>query len=349
MTSKTSILLIVSQNPGIDYQALLSKIAPNYANLNSARAALSRVLKDAVSFGMVAKQNHQLFLTDKGSASLKVKMHDKLVLKLNQLMNIRSVASNPDPLVQHLSVLLERGKSDPRLFDNARASVNFSVDDVLKVHEGVKQNIKHLEYLEKTLENQLSSLRELNFPGERVKHLSAFHEHIPRLIKESSAEEIQVEHSQVDFSTQTSHSLVQGLSPISKGSRAAINAHHLGELTTRFSNQSDLENLRVYMGFFTLDYSPHQVSIRGPSQLLDKLEITNDTRSSENVSSTAPVSEPGVVTKSNSRSEKTVVEGDYAVTLPTFPLPEMPLYISASENKYRDNVFTPDENSEKRL
>lgn len=337
MTSKTSILLIVSQNPGIDYQALLSKIAPNYANLNSARAALSRVLKDAVSFGMVTKQNHQLFLTDKGSSSLKVKMHDKLVLKLNQLMNVRSVASNPDPLVQNLSVLLERGKMDPRLFDNARASVNFSVDDVSKVHEGVKQNIKHLEYLEKTLSTQLQSLHELNFPSEKVKYTHTIHEHIPKLVEISSADEIQLEHSQVDFSTQTNHSLIQGLSPTVKGSRAAISTKHLSELTTRFTNQTDLENLRAYMGFFTLNFAHDKVHIRGPSQLLDKLNLTNDVFQSE-----APTISQNSSTHAMSNESKPVAQEE--VMLPALPLPEFPL-----PTKTNSDNDSSDENLDERL
>lgn len=314
MTSKTSILLIVSQNQGIDYQALLSKIAPNYANLNSARAALSRVLKDAVSFGMLTKQNHQLFLTDKGSSSLKVKMHDKLVLKLNQLMNVRSVSSNPDPLVQHLSILLERGKMDPRLFDNARASVNFSVDDVFKVHEGVKQNIKHLEYLEKSLSNQLQSLRDLNFPSEKVKNANTLHEHIPKLVEVSSAEEIQIEHPQIDFSQQMNHSLLQGLSPTAKGSRAVVSTKHLGELTTRFTNQNALENLRAYMGFFILNFAHDKVTIRGPSQLLDKLKMESDHVVSKKESSHEPI----LAKKKNNQ------EWSLAFPLPAFPFPERP-------------------------
>ncbi len=285
MTSKTSILLIVSQSPGIDYQALLSKIAPNYANLNSARAALSRVLKDAVSFGMVTKQNHQLFLTEKGQASLKVKMHDKLVLKLNQIMNVRSVSSNPDPLVQHLSVLLERGKIDPRLLDNARASVNFSVDELHRVHEGVKQNIKHMEYLEKTLANQLQQLRELNFPSERVKHIQNVSHHIPKLVELSSSDEVQLEHPEMDFSQQLDHSLLEGFSPQSKGSRAAIHSKHLNDVVTRFVNQNELTHLRAYVGFFTLNFSNDTVLIRGPSQLLDRLGIESDeTAAKKNVS-----------------------------------------------------------------
>jgi hypothetical protein len=348
MTSKTSILLIVSQQPGIDYQALLSKIAPNYANLNSARAALSRVLKDAVSFGMVTKQNHQLFLTDKGSASLKVKMHDKLVLKLNQLMNVRSVASNPDPLVQHLSILLERGKMDPRLFDNARASVNFSVDDVLRVHEGVKQNIKHLEYLEKSLSTQLSSLRDLNFPSEKVKHVHSLAEHIPKLIDVSSADEIQIEHPQIDFSQQPNHSFLEGFSPITKGVRASISTKHLDEMVKRFSTQSELENLRAYMGFFTLNFSRDNVTIRGPSQLLDKLGLVSDAHvTQERTLAASKITAQNSTVSREETSARTQPTSEAPETmLPALPLQELPLSKKASDD---ENVETDDENSEDRL
>ncbi len=345
MTSKTSILLIVSQNQGIDYQALLSKIAPNYANLNSARAALSRVLKDAVSFGMVTKQNHQLFLTDKGSASLKVKMHDKLVLKLNQLMNVRSVASNPDPLVQNLSVLLERGKMDPRLFDNARASVNFSVDEVQRVHEGVKQNIKHMEYLEKSLSTQLQSLRDLNFPSERVKSIQNFHAHIPKLVETSSADEIQIEHPQINFSQQPNHSLLEGLSPSYKGVRAAVHTKHLSEITTRFTNQDALENLRAYMGFLTLNFSREHVTIRGPSQVLDKMGLESDSLNTNTHTLTQSISNNPHAHSETHPTLKAPQKEAFTTMLPALPLPELSL--TEKTNSDEENIVE-DESIESR-
>ncbi len=244
-------------------------------------------------------------------------------------MNVRSVASNPDPLVQNLSVLLERGKMDPRLFDNARASVNFSVDDVLKVHEGVKQNIKHLEYLEKTLSTQLQSLRDLNFPSEMVHSTHHLPAHADKLIDASSSDEIQIEHPQVDFSTQTNHSLVQGLSPISRGTRAVIPAKQLGELTTRFANQNDLENLRVYMGFLTLDFSHDKVRIRGPSQVLEKMAIP---RVSDETVFTLP--KPGLHSPQEHKPTNPSANTPNAsgeVGLPAFPLPELPLAENSNE------------------
>ena len=51
MTTKNAILLIVKQNNGIDYNSLLNKFSSSYSNINSARAALSRSLKDLISFG----------------------------------------------------------------------------------------------------------------------------------------------------------------------------------------------------------------------------------------------------------------------------------------------------------
>ncbi len=272
MTSKTSILLIVSQHPGIDYQALLSKIAPNYANLNSARAALSRVLKDAVSFGMVSKQGHQLFLTDKGSAGLKVKMHDKLILKLNQLMKIRNVSNNPDALIQHLSVLLERGKLDPRLLDNARASVSFTLDDLVMVHRGLQENIRHLSYLEKTLDLQEQSLRELNFPSAHIKKTNEMVPHIPKLIQLSAAEEIQLENPKMDLSQNVFNPLTAGMPAVTKGNRVALPAQHLQEIVIRLPNQEPtFTNVKAYLGLFTLDLGRETVLVRGPSQLLEKL------------------------------------------------------------------------------
>lgn len=271
MTSKTSILLIIQQNPGIDYQNLLSKIAPNYANLNSARAALSRVLKDAVSFGMLTKQNHQLFLTDKGMAGLKVKMHDKLIIKLNQLMKVRSVASNPDPLVQNLSVLLERGKMDNRLLDNARAGVSFSVNDLEKVHAGLQENIRHLQYVEKSLSTQIGSMKELNFPVAHTQRLHEFSPHMNSLISVSSADEVQLEHSSIDLSQNLTHPLIQGLPATPKGNRVGIPATHMNEIVSRLGQQDvSLDGLRAYMGLLTLELTRENATIRGPSHIVEK-------------------------------------------------------------------------------
>ncbi|MFH0970093.1 MAG: hypothetical protein V1776_01380 [Candidatus Diapherotrites archaeon] len=274
MTSKTSILLIIQQNPGIDYQSLLSKTAPNYANLNSARAALSRVLKDAVSFGMVTRQENQLFLTDKGVAGLKVKMHDKLILKLNSLMKIRTVAQNPDPLVQHLSILLERGKMDPRLLDNARASTSFSVNDLERVHVKLQENIRHLSYLEKTLEQQVESLRGQNFPVSQVVKNADLLPNANKGLDAIHVEEVQVEHP--SHSPLENHPLFASIPHVtSKGNRVSIPPAHFSTLLARLAEQEEHTHPpRVYAGLLTLDTGKEHTIIRGPSQVVEKFAGT---------------------------------------------------------------------------
>ena len=295
MTSKSSILLIIQQNPGIDYQSLLSKIAPNYANLNSSRAALSRVLKDAGSFGMVSRQGHQLFLTDKGMAGLKVKMHDKLVLKLNQLMRVRSVSSNPDPLVQNLSVLLERGKMDARLLDNARASVNFSVNDVEKVHGGLQENIRHLQYVEKTLSSQIHSLREQNFPSSHSAPLADWLPLLPRLVELSTAEDVQVDHSTLPGGAD--HPLMNGLPFTPKGNRLSLPHSHLSELLSRLSGQeATFTGVRAFLGLITLDLDRDTATIRGPGMIIEKLAGEIPAREESIPSATSPPGIPSIPT-----------------------------------------------------
>ncbi len=270
MTSKNAVLLIVSQNPGITYSDLLSKIAPNYSNLNSSRAALSRVLKDAVSFGMIQKREHQLFLTDKGLANLKVKMHDKLVLKLNQLMKVRSIESNPGPLVQHLSVLLERSKIDPRLLDNARASVNFSIADLESVHKDVQSHLKQMQYLEQNLQNQIQSLKELNFPASKHLSLHELQPKLSQLIANSNAQELHVDYNAEEGVSHPAHQIVHGLPFSPKGNRASLPLHHLNDVIQNMQKVEPTHpGIRAHVGMFSLELKRDSVTVRGPSHLIE--------------------------------------------------------------------------------
>ncbi|MEK6821116.1 MAG: hypothetical protein AABY11_01810, partial [archaeon] len=259
-----------------------------------ARAALSRVLKDAVSFGMVSKQNHQLFLTDKGMAGLKVKMHDKLVLKLNQLMKIRTVAQNPDPLVQHLSILLERGKNDPRLMDNARAGVSFSVDDLAKVHERVQENIRHLSYVEKSLAQQVESLRGQNFPVSHALPTSVLVSHAPHIIELSGSAEVQVEHPHVH--TPLENSVFAGTPTTIRGTRASVPKEHFSSVVQRMlADEASLNSTRAFMGMLTLDIEKDTTIVRGPSQVVEKVSrLVHETPAPASASTAAAVSSMAV-------------------------------------------------------
>ena len=68
MTARNSILLIVKQQPGIEYNSLLNKIAGSYGSIESARAALSRSIRYLAALGLIARKKNKLFATGKGMA-----------------------------------------------------------------------------------------------------------------------------------------------------------------------------------------------------------------------------------------------------------------------------------------
>jgi len=162
MASKTSILLIIRQNPGIKYNELLSKVRSKYSNLNSARAALSRALKELSSFGYVEKQDDSYFVTEKGNALINSETKSKLILKLNQLV-ARGNTADLDSIVKHLHTLIERSREDKELLKIAKGSIEFYLSDLEKIRNNVSNQIKHLNYLEEVLSSQIKTLKTLGF------------------------------------------------------------------------------------------------------------------------------------------------------------------------------------------
>ena len=166
MASKTSILLIIRQNPNIKYNELLSKVRSKYSNLNSARAALSRALKELSSFGYVEKINDSYVVTEKGNALINSETKSKLIIKLNQLISRGSYA-DLDSIVKHLHTLIERSREDKELLKVAKGSVEFYISDLEKIRDNVEHQIKHLNYLENILASQIKTLKELGFNDAR--------------------------------------------------------------------------------------------------------------------------------------------------------------------------------------
>lgn len=160
MASRNSLLLIIKQNPGITYTALLANILGDYSNINSARAALSRTLKDLEALGLVRKKNSAIFITDKGLAMLQLEMKNKLILKLNEVI-LKEQA--PEELVKDLSILVQRSKEDRDLLEVAKKSANFYVSDIEKKHKALEKKIKQLNYLNAVLKKQIGVLKKLGF------------------------------------------------------------------------------------------------------------------------------------------------------------------------------------------
>ncbi|MDP6670816.1 MAG: hypothetical protein QGI60_03295 [archaeon] len=163
MTQKNNILLIVKQSPGIDYNSLLNKVSSSYGNVNSARAALSRALKDLSAVGMLKRQGNNFFVTEKGAAEINSEMKSKLLIKLNQSMKGKSPVNEINSIVEMLSTLIERSKQDRDLLKAAKGSTEFYISDLSELKSDIDKKIHSLNYLNGVLLQRISSLQELNF------------------------------------------------------------------------------------------------------------------------------------------------------------------------------------------
>lgn len=189
MTARNTVLLILKQNPGIDYNSLLSKVSPDYSNINSARAALSRTLKDLGVFGFIRRENNTFFVTDKADAALAAEMKNKLVLKLNREIKPNRQTS-VESVVQALSTLIERSKHDENLIKAAKTSSDFFISDLVELAEKTSKKVSQLQYLEKVLRSQIDFLKELNFNDVKKTSFSEAVEKSLRLARENGFEEV---------------------------------------------------------------------------------------------------------------------------------------------------------------
>jgi len=166
MTFNNSVLLILKQSPGIDFNDLLTKIASRYKNPASARSALARSVKDLASFGHIKKEGSKLFLTDKGLSSISLEMKDKLVLRLNEEM--KRPLSNLDEIVKLLVVLHQRGSADKDLLNNAKENASFTISDIEELRRKIRAQRKRLKQMSLLLDTQVQKLTELDFNDSRA-------------------------------------------------------------------------------------------------------------------------------------------------------------------------------------
>src|SRR3989344_672569 len=163
MTTKNAILLIVKQNAGIDYNSLLTKFSSSYSNANSARAALSRSLKDLTTFGLLVKKENKYFLMEKGEGEIYSEIKNKLVLALNSLMNTKRTVDEIDSVVEKLQILIERSRQDRDLLKTSKSSLDFSISELQTVAGDLEKKTKHLEYISKVFSEQINSLKDMGF------------------------------------------------------------------------------------------------------------------------------------------------------------------------------------------
>ncbi len=163
MTAKNAILLIIKQSPGIDYNSIVAKIASNYGSVNSARAALSRAIKDMSAIGLIEKKENRLFTTEKGQIQIRSEMKSKLVLKLNQTVLDKNSTEEIGSIVEQLAVLIERSKADSDLLKAAKGATAFSISDLRNIQEHVNKRVNQLHYLQEVFQKQIDALQQLDF------------------------------------------------------------------------------------------------------------------------------------------------------------------------------------------
>lgn len=185
MTLLDSILLQINQKK-TSFNELLTRIIPNYSSTESARAALSRVIKNLVSFGYIQKTEDFFEITDKGKKIVEEKLQDKMLNNINSINDLLQ-KSQParslqylDDIVRNLQIFLERSKEDQTLLKIGKTSATFYISDL----EDIKKNVEtRLINFEQSLDRQIMALKDLNFEDQFIINLD---ENAFSLIKELS-------------------------------------------------------------------------------------------------------------------------------------------------------------------
>jgi len=161
MTFNNSVLLILKQNQGIEFNELFLRISPRYKNSLSAKAALLRSLKNLDSEGLIKRKDSRIFITDKGSLSIHIDMKEKLVLKLNDAF--KRPTYNIEEIVQLLIVLSERASESNDLLISAKENAEFTIKDISNLQDDITRYQEKLEKMRALLGVQEERFRELNF------------------------------------------------------------------------------------------------------------------------------------------------------------------------------------------
>jgi len=270
MTARNSILLIIKQQPGIEYTVLLNKISGNYGSIESARAALSRSIRYLIALGMVVKKGNNLFATGKATALLSKEMQNKLLLKLNELMSSKDIALHFDSVVELLQTLIERSKQDKDLLLAAKGSASFYLPDLDSLQKEIEKRIHSMRYQHSVFLQQIESLKQLDFPDFRqLSWSNAAKKSIFAVAKKMNAKVFTVEFHKEAFMQKA----MEKFSVKGKQNELFFEAKQLPKLLEFIEKKSRLErntvNLFIAGIKIKIDY-PH-VFIIAPSKQLEKL------------------------------------------------------------------------------
>lgn len=272
MTARNTILLIIRQNNGIDYNSLLNKISPNYTNTNSARAALSRAIKDLLIRDLIIKKENNFTLSEKGESNIYSEMKNKLVLKLNELIKSKNPINEIDSIVQQLQVLIERAKSDSDLLKISKSGVTFSIGDLIEIIGELSEKTKHLNYLSTVLQEQINALKNMDFNDyvflplsinsfERIENF-ALSNGITEIIIETTKEELLSALSTISEAKQKEKTIILPTTKL-KDIRS--------KLMETILNSKPLETIQIFMPPFKTTITTTEILFFGPFQRTQEL------------------------------------------------------------------------------
>ncbi len=274
MTTKSAVLLTIKQKDGIDYNGLLSMLATNYSTANSARAALSRTMKDLRALGFVEKRSNKFYVTEKAAVSLYSEMKSKLIMKLNSQISTHVNYHEIDSIVKSLHTLIERSKEDPDLLKAARSSTTFFIKDLEEISKKLEAEMSHLNYLSSIFKEQINNLRSLDFNDVAIRENKA---EISDLI-EKMAFDLGLETVSIDSNNETAlqkiaelcESKVKGQNLVFKtsGIKKAIEF-----ITTASQGIQSNSNFNIYLPPLKIKFSRDSVQFSGSHSILQKYKV----------------------------------------------------------------------------
>jgi len=270
MTQRNNILLIVKQQQGIDYNSLLGKVSSSYGSINSARAAISRALKDLSALGMLKKENNQVFITAKGAAEIDSEMKNKLLIKLNSSIKSKSPVQEINYIVEMLSTLIERGKQDRDLLKAAKGGTEFYISDLSKLKAALDKRVHNLQYLGEVLLQQISSLQGMNFNDSRKTGFNnETKKMLSSIVKESPVHEITLDFVNQQFLDMAAEKL--RLKP--KGRTASISKADFQKLLPLIEKNSSPEPnpVNIYLPTLKIRIDYPSIYFTGAFKELEKL------------------------------------------------------------------------------
>jgi len=270
MGAKNAILLIVKQFPGIKYSSLLAKTAGDYSNINSARAALSRTLKDLKVYGYVQGLNNGFFITPKAELEISAELKNKLVMKLNSLVNAKNSEQEIDAIVEHLHTLIERSKSDKDLLKAAKGSTEFFITDLSRLRGNVDRQAKHFSYISGILEAQISSMEELGFKDSMEMDSSEAGDELARAASKLNLHDFVVEVNKEEALNALGRKFEGKVKGNSFSKKIASLAAVIREAARRCAGDSSLI-VTLYLGALSARLHNNIVYVVGPYTMLEKI------------------------------------------------------------------------------